>query len=203
MARRNDHTREELRRMSLEAAENILAREGVGALSVRRIAHSIGYTHGTLYLLFQNLDGLLSEVNARTVQELAQYLERVAQNTAPGADCLHALAIAYVQFARTHNARWRLVFEHRMPNAPSPPQWLGERIARAYAVLNSALAAAGAAADEIPELSAALFASIHGVTILALDDKLVDQHGESLDFKPVLERTVQVFCATLEAAARR
>ena len=203
MARRNDHTREELRRMSLEAAENILAHEGVGALSVRRIAHSIGYTHGTLYLLFQNLDGLLLEVNARSVQELAQCLERVAQTTAPGVKCLHALAVAYVQFARTHNARWRLVFEHRMPNAQSTPQWLGERIARAYAVLNNALTAAGAAADEIAELSAALFAAIHGVTILALDDKLVNQHGESLDFRPILDRTVQVFCTTLKQPSRR
>ena len=42
MARRNDHSRDELRRMSLEAAETILAGEGAGALSVRRIAQSIG-----------------------------------------------------------------------------------------------------------------------------------------------------------------
>ena len=202
MARRNDHSREELRRMSLEAAEDILTREGVHALSVRRIAKSIGYTHGTLYLLFQNLDGLLLEVNGRTVHDLAQCLQRVAQQAESGAARLHALANAYVQFARAHNARWRLVFGHRTLNEEPTPQFLGERIAEAYAVLNAALADAGAAINDIQPLSAALFAAIHGVTILALDDKLVDHSGESMNFEPVLNKTVQVFCAAIEKSSR-
>ena len=188
--------------MSLEAAEDILTREGVRALSVRRIAKSIGYTHGTLYLLFQNLDGLLLEVNGRTVHDLAQCLQRVAQHAEPGVACLHALAKAYVQFASAHNARWRLVFEHRTFNKEPTPQLLGERIADAYSVLNTALADAGAAADDIQPLSAALFAAIHGVTVLALDDKLVDHCGESISFEPVLNRTVQVFCAAIEKSSR-
>lgn len=184
--------------MSLAAAEDILTHEGVQALSVRRIARNIGYTHGTLYLLFENLDGLLREVNGRTVSELARCLQHVAQTTTPGAECLQALAAAYVQFARTHNARWRLVFEHRTAGEQPLTDTLSEQIAGAYAVLNKALSDAGAARGQIEELSAALFAAIHGVTVLALDNKLVDQRGEAVDFKPILARTVQVFCAALD-----
>lgn len=197
MARRNDHSREELRSMSLEAAEQILATEGAQALSVRRIAQSIGYTHGTLYLLFQNLDGLLLEVNGRTVQQMAQHLERAMQTNAPGLQCLHALATAYLQFARDNNARWRMVFEHQMPSSTPAPAWLGERIAHAYDVLNNALTRAGAQAEQVEEMSYALFAAIHGVTVLALDDKLVDRNGEATDVEPVLKRTVQVFFLAL------
>lgn len=197
MARRNDHSREELRSMSLEAAERILDSEGVQALSVRRIAQSIGYTHGTLYLLFRNLDGLLLEVNGRTVQQMTQHLEQAMQTSAPGLQCLHALATAYLQFARDNSARWRLVFEHQMPNSPPAPAWLGERIARAYDVLNNALARAGAHAEQVEEMSYALFAAIHGVTVLELDDKLVDRNGDPTHVEPVLKRTVQVFFLAL------
>jgi hypothetical protein len=46
-------------------------------------------------------------------------------------------------------------------------------------------------------MSYALFAAIHGVTVLALDDKLVDRNGEATDVEPVLKRTVQVFFLAL------
>jgi AcrR family transcriptional regulator len=185
--------------MSLDAAEQILATEGVQALSVRRIAKSIGYTHGTLYLLFENLDGLLLEVNGRTVQQMAQHLEQAMRTSPPGLQCLHALAMTYLQFARDNNARWRLVFEHQMADPAATPAWLGERIAHAYDVLNQALTRAGAQTEQVEDMSCALFAAIHGATVLALDGKLVDRNGNSTDVEPVLKHTVQVFFLALNS----
>lgn len=190
--------------MSLEAAEDILNREGVHALSVRRIAHSIGYSHGTLYLLFRNLDGLLLELNARTLDALAQALEDAAHGThgMHGTRArLEALAAAYLAFARAHTARWRLVFEHRLPADEPLPQEFAQRIARGYRTLHAALGDAGAAPDERAALGAALWSAIHGVCVLALDGKLVDEHGAQLEPMPVLAHTVEAFCARIEHGA--
>jgi AcrR family transcriptional regulator len=181
--------------MSLEAAEAILAGEGSGALSVRRIAQSIGYSHGTLYLVFRNLDGLLLELNGRTLDALADTLERALESHPPGRGRLHALALAYLAFARNNSARWRLVFEHHLPEGEETPAWVGEKVARAHALLDAALAGCGVAAQQRASLGVALWCAMHGITVLALDDKLVNPAGELQDPAPVLACTVDAFLA--------
>jgi AcrR family transcriptional regulator len=195
VARRNDHSRDELRRMSLQAAEAILDEDGVGALSVRRIAQSIGYSHGTLYLVFRNLDGLLLELNGRTLDGLADALEEALQGHPPGRERLHALARAYLAFARRNTARWRLVFEHHLPEGEPTPAWVSSKVARGHALLDLALAGCGVPAGQRPSLGLALWCAIHGVTVLALDDKLVDPAGMPQDAAPVMARTVDAFVA--------
>jgi AcrR family transcriptional regulator len=202
VARRNDHSRDELRRMSLEAAEDILSHEGAHALSVRRIAQAIGYSHGTLYLVFRNLDGLLLELNARTLDDLAAALECAAGAQPDARARLDALAGAYLAFAREHSARWRLVFEHHLPPDEPRLDMLAQRVARAYRTLHETLADAGAAAHERAEIGAALWSAIHGVCVLALAGKLVDERGATLDPLPVLARTVAAFCALIERDTR-
>ncbi len=179
--------------MSLEAAEDILAREGAAGLSVRRIAQAIGYTHGTLYLLFRNLDGLLLELNGRTLDDLAAALQAAAAAAPPGTARVQAVAQAYLAFARRHAARFRLVFQHRLPPGQAAPQWLEDRIAQGYELLESALARA--ANDTDARLGPALWSAIHGATVLSLDGKLVDRSGAALDPAPVLTRAVEAFCA--------
>ena len=66
MGRRSDHSREEIRQMALQAAESIVTEGGYKALSARKVASEIGYTVGTLYLVFENLDELVLYVNGRT-----------------------------------------------------------------------------------------------------------------------------------------
>lgn len=70
MARRSDHSRDELREMALTAAEQIVLENGYESLSARKVASAIGYTVGTLYLVFENLDDLVLQVNARTLDRL-------------------------------------------------------------------------------------------------------------------------------------
>ena len=44
--------------MAMAAAREIAEKEGLRGLTARRIAREIGYTVGTLYNLFDNLDDL-------------------------------------------------------------------------------------------------------------------------------------------------
>ena len=54
MARRSDHSREELYDLALESARVIAEIEGLRGLAARRIARDIGYTVGTIYNLFDH-----------------------------------------------------------------------------------------------------------------------------------------------------
>ena len=193
MARRNDHTRDELRTMALTAAESLLATGGPQSLSMRRIAQSIGYTHGTLYLIFDNLDDLIVELNARTLDELIAHLRLSSASMAPGRTSAKALALAYFSFAREHCARWRLIFEHHLRDNTSDnsPAVITERIASGYELVEAALEIKQT--DNEPLLGASFWAAVHGITVLALDHKLVGANGMELDPHEVIERTVQMY----------
>ena len=70
MARRADHTREELHRMALDAAREIVDAEGLRGIKARKIMDKIGYTVGTLYQLFDDLDDLIVHMNTETLDAL-------------------------------------------------------------------------------------------------------------------------------------
>lgn len=70
MGRRNEHTREELREIALQAAEQLVAEHGLAGLSTRKVVGRIGYTVGSLYMVFRNLDDLIAQMNERTLETL-------------------------------------------------------------------------------------------------------------------------------------
>jgi hypothetical protein len=61
MARRKDHTRVQLKEMSLLAGQKILQEEGIPSFSARKIAKEIGYTVGTVYNVFDLINSAIIE----------------------------------------------------------------------------------------------------------------------------------------------
>ena len=73
MGRRSDHTAEELRRMTLDAARKIVSENGLRGLTTRSIAREIGYTVGTLYQIFDNVDRLIEQMNIETLDAMRSH----------------------------------------------------------------------------------------------------------------------------------
>ncbi len=174
MARRNDHSRDEIREMALNAAEKIIAEEGAKGLSARKVAAAIGYTVGTLYLVFDNLDDLILHINARTLDLLhAQMLEEQSRHST-AMERLLQLGHTYISFADKESHRWELVFEHRLPEGQQPPQWFREKVARMFALVEAELVQLGTkhTPEEIKQAAAALWSGVHGICILAISKQL-------------------------------
>ena len=104
MARRSDHSREELREMALSAAEQIVVEQGYEGLSARKVASAIGYTVGTLYLVFENIDDLILNINARTLDRL--HAKMTASQAQPG--CNWARSIFAMPTTTPTAGRWFL-----------------------------------------------------------------------------------------------
>jgi len=174
MARRSEHTREELRDLALKAAERIVAREGITALTARRVAAAIGYTVGSLYLIFKNIDDLILHLNALTLDELHARASRSVEGQADPRGQLLALANTYIRFAGEHRHRWRLVFEHQQP--ARLPAWYPERVSQIFALVEAALAKLAPARRpaEIRQAARALWSGVHGVCVLAMTNRLED-----------------------------
>lgn len=174
MARRSVHSREELREMALQAAESILEQEGVQGLTARRIAARIGYTVGSLYLIFRNLDDLIRHVNARTLDELTVTIESAVSRCRQPRRRVMALGHGYVEFATDNAQRWRLLFRQPLGSDEAIPEWYALRVTRILALVEEQLEplAAGRSRKKLSLAARTLWNAVHGTSLLTMDRQL-------------------------------
>lgn len=127
MARRNNHTREELVALTLDRVKQFLDTHSYHELSLRKVATMIGYVPSTLVNVFGNYNLLLLHVVAQTLDELAQEAQQAVKSTTYPKDALYQLAYCYHDFAKRNPYRWQLIFEHNM-NGEMLPEWQAQRI---------------------------------------------------------------------------
>lgn len=144
---------------------------------MRRIAREIGYSVGTLYNLFENLDDLIVHLNVSTLESLYGTL---AQTSPPGSaesdpeSAMLALARDYLGFTRDHARLWNLLFEHQLPGGQALSEWHHQRIRRLLGVMEQALAPLFGPSQEEQRLHTArvLWSSLHGMCALESSNKL-------------------------------
>jgi AcrR family transcriptional regulator len=180
MARRSDHSREELQALALDAAAALVERSGPGALTARRVAAAIGYSAGTLYNLFANLDELILHLNARTLDQLQALLGRHKLSGKPATD-VERLFKTYLAYLDAHPNLWNLLFEHRMESEAPLPDWYREKIEGVLGLLAQALTPAfpPSRSRDARNSAVVLWASFHGICSLASNGKLSIVTGQS------------------------
>ncbi len=77
MGRRSSHTPEELRELIIQAATDLIEHGGLTGLSAREIARKIGYSPGTLYNVFADIDDLILTIEYRLLERLSLRLADV------------------------------------------------------------------------------------------------------------------------------
>ena len=174
MGRRSDHSRDEIRQMALQAAESIVTEGGYKSLSARKVANEIGYTVGTLYLVFDNLDDLVLQVNGRTLDLMVKWLEQRVDIRDRGAETLCRLASSYIDFAEQHLSRWNMLFEYVTDKGNVLPDWYEEKVSRVFRIIEYALPVANNPVDQASDEQVArvLWASVHGICTLRIRQRL-------------------------------
>ncbi|MBK8183862.1 MAG: TetR/AcrR family transcriptional regulator [Candidatus Competibacteraceae bacterium] len=182
MGRRNEHTREELREISLQAAEQLVIAHGLMGLSARKVAAGIGYTVGSLYMVFRNFDDLIIQMNERTLDALYEKLAAAVTNPPSPTAAIEALAQTYLAFALSETNRWLALYEHRMPEGQAAPDSFAEKVARMFELVQQHLASLcpHRSFEEISLAARALWSGIHGVCVLSLDRKLESIGGRTM-----------------------
>ncbi len=168
MARRSDHTREELTELAIAAAIELIEEHGFAEFSARQVAAKIGYTVGTIYNVFGSYDALLFHVHARTLDHWYEFLQ--ARLKRAKSDPLRVLARGYVDYARTHYNRWLALFEHHRDQKTPVPEWYRERIKRFFAMLEDTIPRS--AGRKKKRDAQVLWAGIHGISVLSLTGRL-------------------------------
>lgn len=172
MGRRSDHSKEELYELALRAARDIIEADGARGLTARNVADAMGYSPGTLYNLFENLDDLITHLNGRLLDEMGDALAELPVGDDPREN-LTRLLHRYLSFIGERANLWVLLFEHTIPGG-QVPAWYQRKVEKVLGVLEDALGPAFPAGDiDGPKRSArVLWASLHGIWSLSSSGKL-------------------------------
>jgi AcrR family transcriptional regulator len=195
MGRRSIHTAEELRELILKAATELIESNGLAGLSAREIARRIGYSPGTLYNVFDNLDDLLLTIEARLLDRLAERLAEVP-DSGPAEEHVQRLAEVYLRFTSENPRLWNLLFEHHMPTGRDIPAWYRMKLDGLMARIEEALAPV---LDSDPagrhRAARVLWAGVHGITSLSTADKLSNITSDAAG--PLVRDLVSTYLAGL------
>ena len=134
----------------LAAAHDLLATEGPGALTVRRIAAAAGVSTMNVYSRFGGKDGVLDELFVDGFRRLTATMEASPSSDDPIADLRAVRRRATAQFARENPTYYSLMFDRVVPDfepsdAARRRRWpsLGQLAARVAAGDGRRAAAAG------------------------------------------------------------
>ncbi|MCK5791275.1 MAG: TetR family transcriptional regulator [Alcanivorax sp.] len=174
MARRNDHTREEIQGMAIDATRTLIAKEGLEGVSARKVAQKIGYTVGTLYQNFENIHELILHANAFSLTQLLVELEKVYQAEPRALPRIIRIANTYLDFGQRHEKQWTAIFRHTLPRDFIMPDWYQARIDALFSLIERAVRelAPGRDKKQIQLASRTLWSSVHGICILNIGNKL-------------------------------
>jgi AcrR family transcriptional regulator len=177
-----------LRQEILDAAREILVREGYDGLSMRKVAEKIDYSPTAIYLHFKDRDDLVFSVCEEVLGGLVRELHAVEQQHADPLVALKKGMRRYVEFGLAHPQHYLAVFvvpHNQDAGREKTPDSMG---AQAFGVLprlvGECVRLKKIRKVDVDATSRALWASIHGITSLLIvmpgfdwgnRDKVIDQ----------------------------
>ena len=158
-----------LRESLLAAAAALIETEGVGAISLRRVARDAGVSTAAPYHHFADRSELLSAVAAQGYEQLAVTLHEAHKDALSPAAAVGAMVAAYAEFARTHRAYARLMFRPELTKTVAVADPVSQLIATVTAVVDRV---AGDRGDESAAVMIATWSLAAGLAALWVDGPL-------------------------------
>lgn len=170
---RRERELRETREKILDAARELFVRDGIDAVTMRRIAERIEYTPTAIYHHFRDKHALLMELCYTDFRSLARAFQQIGRIEDP-VERIRRIGLAYVEFALEHPSAYRFMFMTTLPVEARPEVHTGDPEEDAYAFLTQSVAEAMAAGRFRPELTNVeqtaqiLWTSVHGLVSLYL-----------------------------------
>ncbi|MEM8866777.1 MAG: WHG domain-containing protein [Verrucomicrobiota bacterium] len=169
MARRKDHSREELKEIAIHAGTELVVAEGPAALTARNVAKLIGYTPGTLYNLFENIDALGTAINTKSLRRFSQEIEHILHGHSKPKKQLRKICQAYLDFHQREPELWALCFATPNKTSSEAHQAAVEEV---FHPVTAALAPISGGTKAARQDAKILWSTLHGICLLQETGKL-------------------------------
>jgi len=184
----------DLRQNLIDAAITLINEKGISDLSLRQLSRYVGVSHNAPYRHFETKQALLMAVAEEGFQSLYLAMKTAKDRASHDSrEQLSAIGRAYVQFALTHPAHYRVMFgDYRHHSCESAS--LAEVAARSFSVLVSIIEEGQASGvfrkSDAMNLARVAWSLVHGQAMLILDNRL-DKEAEE-EFSALLDFSLQM-----------
>jgi AcrR family transcriptional regulator len=187
----------DLRNALVDEAITVLADDGSGNLTLRELARRLGVTHTAPYAHFADKKALLEVVADAGFARLADTIAEARKAATDPVAGFEAMGLAYIAFAREHANWYRLMFAD--PELVSDPERdMSPGGERAFGTLVEAVSAFAPPGDvDVRQFAVAVWAFVHGVAMLEIDQRIDSTTMQSAE--DVLRLGARVFLRGLRS----
>lgn len=175
MARK--HAEVDLKKELLKALRNILKKEGIRGLDVRKIAKEAGCSIGTFYNHYKSLDDLVVYFNGETLDILTiSMFDRIAPSDS-AKEIINKICQNYIAFAKDNHTEWLLLLEH--PLKIEIPAWYHNKSEQLFQKVSEMFhPILRGDKKDVEKAVKVLWSSLHGICSLTLKQRLRSKKGQ-------------------------
>jgi AcrR family transcriptional regulator len=166
----------DLKNALIQAGIEILSKEGVGGLSLRKVAQRAGVSHNAPYSHFSDKQSLIAAISTEGFKRLYDDLDAaISAYPDDPKKQLQEGAWAYVQFAMDHTDTFKIMFSAVLEKEKEYPAFVEISTQTFYRVVDLVRVCqeAGLLRPAPPEINAvAVWGQIHGIISLVLEGQI-------------------------------
>ncbi len=192
---KNSYHHGDLKNALIKAGVEILAREGVGGLSLRKVAKQAGVSHAAPYAHFADKQALIAAISTEGFKQLHVQIEAArAAYTGDPRSLLVETAWTYLQFALHEPDRFKLMFSSVLEKEKDYPDFveISQRNFRQLVEVVETCQQGGVLKAGPPDLAAiSVWSTVHGFSSLLLEGQIPHTALEKGNIKDLLVFVLQ------------
>jgi AcrR family transcriptional regulator len=166
----------DLRTAVLDAARQLLVREGYRDLSMRDVANAVGCSVSSIYLYFAGKDELVHTLMDEGFERWYRRMKDIADGAGTPREKLEGICRAYVEFGLANREYYEIMYMFHSDRMARYPKELFRRARRNFDLIADLVTAytpeSVTAPDDARIMATALWATLHGVVSTIISDRL-------------------------------
>jgi AcrR family transcriptional regulator len=191
MPKKKTYHHGDLKNALIKAGVDILAKEGVSGLSLRKVASKAGVSHSAPYSHFADKQALIAAISTEGFRQLYERVNSVAEEfkTKPSRQLVE-VAWAYVQFAMDDRDRFKVMFSGILEKEREYPEFVSEaqrnfQLVKMIVETNQAAGVLRSGPSDLVALSA--WGIIHGFVMLLLEGQISHTVLDQMSLRDLVE----------------
>jgi AcrR family transcriptional regulator len=191
MPKKKTYHHGDLKNALITAGVEILAKDGVSGLSLRKVASRAGVSHTAPYSHFADKQALIAAISTEGFRQLYERVSAVVEEykTTPSRQLIE-VAWAYVQFALDDRDRFKVMFSGVLEKEKEYPEFVAEsqrnfQLVKMTVEANQAAGVLRSGPSDLAALSA--WGIIHGFVMLLLEGQIPHAVLEQKSLRELVE----------------